>query len=184
MEMQRLSRFPPKTNKCDKERRNGKDSGPDRRPGSRSAVAEASLTLPMPRVRDEIERDVSLQSIPSPFLHNPTFSTPSGPPSMPYFAGLINLQEQMRMQVENQNPIQQQMIQQQQNIQKLIENQNFQMQQNLQIQQQESVAKDNVLKEFIEESKRKEAQTREFLKMFQKQAISLKKIPCLKWSKE
>ena len=183
---------PPRNHKCDLSKR-----GNSRKKAATTDRTGASSSQTS-RLRDEIDDNVSVLSVPSPFLQIPVQSTPTGPPTaVPLFTptgpsppgielqtSSPGLQEQMRRQMESQVLMQQQMIQQQQNLQKILENQQLQMQQNMQLQQQENAAKENVMKEFIEESRRKEAQTRDLIEVFQKQTLNSKKIPCPKWTKD
>ena len=171
--------YPPRSHKCSKQKKSGGASSLQGRPVSQGvSVTDTEQT---PGFRDG---NVSVESVLSPFVQATASSTPSGPPPTggsfrPAEHNL--LQEQMRLQMENQFQIQQQMMQQQQSLQQLLQDQQIQMQQNLALQREENASKDLAMRDFIEESRRKE---RELIEMFQKQAIDAKRIPCPKWGKE
>ena len=131
-------------------------------------------------VSDNAREDVISESDsyeqPSPFNINASSFTPQGPPPVVDIDPRQLLQQQVFMQ--------QQMYQQQENFKLFLAEQQTQFLQTLQKQQETFVQKDNVVKEILEDSRKKEDSTNALLEMMKNQSLKTKRIPCPKWTME
>ena len=156
----------PKSHKCgnwNRRTRSGRNQNEEENTGSRLSN------------REDESSENEFQTQPSPFNIGAS-STPPGQPPIGDLDPRQLLQQQMFMQ--------QQMFQQQENFKQFMANQQEQFLQSLQKQQETIANKDNVVKEILEDAKKKEENTNKLLEVMQNQSLNSRRIPCPKWSKE
>ena len=133
--------------------------------------------VPDQRNSHEETSESDSREVPSPYNIEPTSYTPVVyPPNITQ----IDVRELMKQQIQ----MQQQMFQQQENFKVFMENQQQQFLLTIQKQQETFASKDAVVKEVLEDSKKKDENTNALLEMMKTQSLNSKRIPCPKWSKD
>ena len=131
---------------------------------------------------EELEHESSESEhneVPSPFNVEPESYTP-GDPLPHHNVADLDPRKLLKQQVQ----MQKKLYDQQEDFKKFLENQQNQFLQTLEKQQHNFVEKDNVVKDLLEESKRKEDNTNALLEMMKTQSLNSRRNPCPKWTKD